>query len=231
MTSPFSGASWSMGYGAEMAPPPPIHRPDGTEIDQPANDRSWWEALLAPATDLGLTDLDLRSTKPDRQRFWGAAGLHEGRVVAVRLPRFLERRGGDDITEEIMVTVAARALPVRLGIWVVEAPAKWFRGRRAWALNRPSFTTGDRSFDADMVSWAWDCSEGADALRSALVPVLPTMRMILETQPGATVTDSGVATWIPLDDAGTRLPSLLESASRLAGSQRGRVSGGSESRG
>lgn len=206
-----------MGYGVEMAPPPPLRRPDGTEVEQPGNDRSWWEDRLSSATALGLTNLELRAIKPDQPRFWGAVGTYDDRLVAARMPRFLERRGGDDIAEEIMVTVSARALPVTLGIWVIETPAKWFRGRRAWALNRPSFTTGDPAFDADMVSWAWDCSEGSDALRSALAPILPTIRTILETQPGATVTDSGVATWIPFDDVDGRLPALLESAKSLVG--------------
>ncbi|MGB9359353.1 MAG: hypothetical protein WCC01_12430 [Acidimicrobiia bacterium] len=206
-----------MGYGVEMAPPPPMRRPDGSEIEQPGNDRRWWETRLATATDVGLTDIELRSTTPGQARFWGVTGLHEGRIVAARLPRFLERRGGDDISDEVMVTVAARALPVPLGIWVIESPAKWFRGRRAWALNRPTFTTGEPSFDADMVSWAWDCSEGPDALRAALGPILPTIRSILETQPGATVTDSGIGTWIPLSESDGRLPSLLTSASKLAG--------------
>lgn len=217
MTAQFTGASWSMGYGVEMAPPPPMRRPDGSEIEQPGNDRRWWETRLATATDVGLTDIELRSTTPGQARFWGVTGLHEGRIVAARLPRFLERRGGDDISDEVMVTVAARALPVPLGIWVIESPAKWFRGRRAWALNRPTFTTGEPSFDADMVSWAWDCSEGPDALRAALGPILPTIRSILETQPGATVTDSGIGTWIPLSESDGRLPSLLTSASKLAG--------------
>jgi len=206
-----------MGYGVEMAPPPPLRRPDGSEVEQPGNDEAWWDARLATAARVGLTDVRLRATKPGQQRFWGVTALHQGRIVAARLPRYLERRGGDGITEEIMVTVAARALPVPLGIWVIESPAKWFRGRRAWALNRPTFTTGDPSFDADMVSWAWDCSEGPDALRSALAPLLPTIRSLLETQPGATVTDSGVGTWIPLDEVDDRLPALLTSASKLAG--------------
>ena len=206
-----------MGYGVEMAPPPPLRRPDGTEIEQPGNDRSWWEDRLSSATDLGLTNLELRATKPNQPRYWGAVGTYDDRVVAARMPRFLERRGGDDIDEEIMVTVSARALPVPLGIWVIESPAKWFRGRRAWALNRPSFTTGDPSFDAATVSWAWDCSEGPNGLRSALTPVLPTIRSTLETQPGATVTDAGIATWIPFEAVDDRLPALLESARSLAG--------------
>lgn len=218
MAGSFSTASWSMGYGQEMAPPPPMRRPDGTEIEQPGNEQAWWDALLATATDVGLTDVRLRSTRPGQPRFWGAACVHEERGVAVRLPRYLERRGADEVTEEALVAVSARALPVPLGIWVIESPAKWFRGRRAWALNRPTFTTGDPSFDADMVSWAWDCSEGSDALRSSLAPVLPTIRVILETQPGATVTDSGIGTWIPFDDIDSRLPLLLQSASELAGS-------------
>ena len=206
-----------MGYGVEMAPPPPLRRPDGTEVEQPGNDRSWWEDRLSSATDLGLTSLELHATKPDRPRFWGAVGTSDDRIVAARMPRYLERRGGDDTPEEWMVTVSARALPVPLGSSVIESPSKWVRGRRAWALNRPSFTTGDPSFDADMVSWAWDCSEGPDALRSALAPILPTIRTILEAQPGATVTDSGVATWIPFDDVDSRLPPLLESARSLVG--------------
>lgn len=206
-----------MGYGADMAPPPSIRRPDGSEVDQPGNDRTWWDDRLSAATALGLTDPQVHATGPDQVRFWGASALHEGRPISIRLPRYLERRGGDDITDEIMVTVSARALPVPLGIWVIESPAKWFRGRRAWALNRPAFTTGDPSFDVEAAAWAWDCSEGPDALRTALAPLLPTIRQILDTQPGAIVTDSGVATWIRFDDIDDRLPAVLRSASRLVG--------------
>ncbi len=206
-----------MGYGAEMAPPPPIRRPDGSEVQQPGNDRAWWDDRLSAATALGLTDLRVHTTKPDQACFWGVSALHEGRPVSIRLPRYLERRGGDAITDEIMVTVSARALPVSLGIWIIESPAKWFRGRRAWAFNRPAFVTGVLSFDAETAAWAWDCSEGPDALRAALAPLLPTIRQILDTQPGAIVTDSGIGTWIPVDDVDDRLPTLLESARRLAG--------------
>jgi len=205
-----------MGYGAEMAPPPPIRRPDGSEVEQPGNDRPWWDNRLATATALGLTDLHVHATKPGQPRFWGATGLHEGRPVSIRLPRYLERRGGDDIADEIMVTVSARALPMTLGIWVIESPAKWFRGRRAWALNRPAFATGDPSFDAETAAWAWDCSEGVDALRSAFAPLLPTIRQILDSQPGSIITDAGVGTWMPFDEVDDRLPSLLRSAGTLA---------------
>jgi hypothetical protein len=216
MADPFTGASWSMGYGIDTAPPAPIRRPDGTEIEQPGNGRTWWDEQLAPASDLGLDASRWHASDTAETRFWGASGLHEERVVSLRLPRYLERRGGDDITEEIMVNVEARATRRELGRWVIEDPAKWFRGRRAWALNRPPFHTGELGFDEHAVSWAWDCSEGVSALRDALVPILPSIRDILDTQPGAIVTDNGVSTWIPFDDIDSRLPALLSSASTLA---------------
>ena len=220
MGAQFSSASWSMGYGIEMAPPPPIRRADGSEIEQPGNDSTWWDGLLATSYQAGLGDLQLFATTPEAVRFWGAAGAHEGRPVSLRLPRFLERRGADEISDEVMVSIEARALAPDLGIWVIESPAKWFRGRRAWALNRPPFTTGDAPFDAYATSWAWDCSKTPEALRAALAPLLATIRTILGTQPGAIVTDSGVSTWLPVGEVGTRLPALLAAAAELVASSK-----------
>lgn len=209
-----------MGYGIEMAPPPSIRRADGSEIEQPGNERDWWEETLATSHDAGLADLEVLATSPGGVRFWGATGVHEGRSVSLRLPRFLERRSGDEINDELMVNVEARALDPALGIWVMESPAKWFRGRRAWALNRPPFATGDAAFDAYATSWAWDCSMTPDALRAALAPILPIIRTILDTQPGAIVTDSGISTWMPFDDVPDRLPALLTVSAELVASKR-----------
>lgn len=209
-----------MGYGIETPMPAPMRRPDGTEIEQPGNGRTWWDKHLAPASEVGLTSSQWYASDADETRFWGTAGLHEGRVVSIRVPRYLERRGGDEISEEVMVNIEARVTRSELGSWVIEDPAKWFRGRRAWALNRPSFETGESWFDDQAVSWAWDCSEGVAALRGALTPILPSIRKLLDAQPGVIVTDAGISTWIPFDEIGVRLPALLSSASDLARSQK-----------
>ncbi len=53
--------------------------------------------------------------------------------------------------------------------------------------------------------------------RTPLALLLPAIRSLLETQPGATVTDSGIGTWIPFDEVDDRLPALLTSTRTLAG--------------
>lgn len=200
-----------MGSGIGMAPPP-IRRADGSEIEPPGNDRTWWDEVLASSHEAGLADLQLFATTSAEVRFRGAIGTHEGRSVSLRPPRLLEGRAGDDVINEPTVSVEARALDPALGTWVMESPAKWFRGRRAWALNRPPFTTGDASFDACAASWAWGCSITPAALQAALNPLLPTIRTNLEAQPGAIVTGSGISTWVPFEDAPRRLPLLLFAA-------------------
>jgi hypothetical protein len=216
MGNPFTTAAWSMGYTSPLQTPPPVGRARGPEVENPAQDQQWWEQNLAPSVSAGLGDLEWVPADDTGTRHQSVFGVHRGRSVAIRLPRGLERRGSEMIENEVMATVEVPVTPQPLGLWVVESPPKWFRGRRAWALNRPPFKTGDPWFDEQAGCWAWDCTAGSDALRDALAPALPALREILETQPGAIITNTTISAWIPHTEMPERLPKLLAMAQSLA---------------
>ena len=141
-------ADWSMGYTpSREAPAAAVRRPDGADIPVPGNNRDWWEAQLATSVAFGLGLLDWYPVDGDGARYWGVYGMYSGRPVGIRLARPFERRASESIADEVLTAVEVPVTPLHLGLWVIEAPPKWFRGRRAWALNRPSFSTGDPWFD------------------------------------------------------------------------------------
>lgn len=216
MGDPFTAAAWSMGYGTTPAERPPIRHLDDSKLEMSSRDGSWWGLHLTSSVSVGLVDMQLLPTVPGGSRYWGATGSHAGRSVSIRLPRPLERRDGDAIVDEVLVAVETHATHQSLGRWVVESPPKWFRGRRAWALNRPPFVTGDSWFDEHAGCWAWDCAAGSEALRDALTPLLPAIRRLLDTQSGVIVTDSAASVWIPDPELSLRLPNLLEQTRRLS---------------
>ena len=209
MGDPFAGASWSMGYTQPDTSVPPIRYLDESGFEGPGNDRSWWNAQLEPAISAGLRDLEWNPSDAEGTRYWGVSGAYVGRSVSIRIPRLLEHRGGGLVTDETLVAIESRLTPPRLGSWVIEAPPKWFRRRRGWALNRPKFSIGESWFDEQAGCWAWDCADGPHALRDALVPVLPLIREILDAHPGVIVTDTMISTWIPDKEIPKLLPALL----------------------
>ncbi|MEA2057826.1 MAG: hypothetical protein U9O63_03845 [Actinomycetota bacterium] len=209
MSDSFTTAAWSMGYTQLAQTRAPVQRFDGSAVEILGQVQPWWGTHLASAVSIGLGDLEWHRTAPRGDRYWGVSGVHADRSVSIRLPRDLERRGGETIKDEVRATVEVGVTPLRLGLWVIEAPPKWFRGRRAWAMNRPPFTIGDPWFDEHAGSWAWDCTEGPQALSDALAPVLPALREVLETQPGAIITNTAVSAWIPCTEMSIRLPDLL----------------------
>jgi len=206
---PYAGASWSMGYTQPLDGAPPIRAADGGSFEVPGNGRPWWESHLDTSISAGLGDLRWYLSEIDGTRYWGVSGLFADRSVTIRIPRLLEHRDGLPVADEVMVVVEYGLTPPRLGSWVIEAPPKWFRGRRGWALNRSRFQTGDPWFDEHAGCWAWDCADGAQALREALAPLLPVVREILDVYPGAIISNASVATWIPYAEMPERLPRLL----------------------
>jgi len=206
---PFAGASWSMGYTQPLDRASPIRDVGDGRFEMPGNDRSWWESHLDTAISAGLGSLRWYPSENDGAEHWGVSGLFTDSSVTIRIPRLLEHRDGSPVADEVMVVVECGLTLPRLGSWVIEAPSKWFRGRRGWALNRPRFQTGDPWFDQHAGCWAWDCADGAQALRDALAPLLPVVREILDAHPGAIVTNTAIATWIPYADMPTRLPEFL----------------------
>lgn len=221
MGDPFTAASWSMGYTPSGAPAPPTRSNEDGDFEVRGNDRSWWAARLEPAFSIGLRDLEWHPSDDGDTTYWGVRGTYGGGSVSARIPRLLEHRDGTAVSDEIMVVADCHITPLRLGSWVIESPPKWFRKRRGWALNRPKFSTGDPWFDKEAGCWAWDCSDGPDALRSALVPALPAIREILDAHPGAIVTEATISTWIPDTEVRERLPRLL---SAVHGPSRGPAS-------
>jgi hypothetical protein len=205
----FTTAAWSMGYTRSAPMRSPVRGFDGSVVETLGHDQPWWEAHLTSSVSIGLGGLEWLGTVARRDRYWGVSGTYADRSVSIRLPRHLERRGSETITDEVMATVEVRVTPRRLGLWVIESPPKWFRGRRAWAMNRPPLTIGDPWFDEHAGSWAWDCTEGPEALSDALVPVLPALHQVLDTQPGAIITNSAIIAWIPCTQLSVRLPDLL----------------------
>lgn len=182
----------------------------------PGRDQSWWEDLLDPSMQDGLSVLHWHTSDDSASLFWSVSATDANRGVSIRLPRPLERDGSDHITESLMVNIETRPTPAGLGSWVIESPPKWFRRRRAWALNRPPFVTGDPWFDEQAGCWAWDCGEGVGALRRTLAPLLPVVRDIIEHHPGVTVTDASVNAWLPWAEAPERLSSLLVATRSLS---------------
>lgn len=211
---PFTGASWSMGYTQPDTTSAPIRSIDGSGLEVPGNDRSWWCTRLDAAIEIGLRDLEWRSSDPDGTLYRGVSGAYAGKSVSIRLPRLLEHRDGTLVTDEIKVDIEADLMPPRLGSWVIESPPKWFRRRRGWALNRPKFSTGDPWFNQHAGCWAWDCADGPQALRNALAPALPMIREILDAHPGAIVTETTISAWIPFTEVSERLPRLLSAVGR-----------------
>lgn len=209
MGDPYAGASWSMGYSQRLDGRPPIRADDGGGFEVPGNDRSWWESHLNTAISAGLGDLQWYPSETDEIHYWGVSGVFADRSVMVRIPRLLEHRDGLPVADEVMVVVEYGLTLPRLGSWVIEAPSKWFRGRRGWALNRPKLQTGDPWFDEHAGCWAWDCADGAPALRDALTPLLPMIREVLDAHPGAVISNAAIATWIPYSEMPTRLPKFL----------------------
>jgi len=57
---------------------------------------------------------------------------------------------------------------------------------------------------------------GPQALRDELAVMLPAVRDLLRSQPGAIVTDSAVSVWIPDSDMPMRMPELLETTRLLS---------------
>lgn len=217
MSRQFTTADWSMGYTSPVGGPGTARRFDGSAVEIPGNDQPWWEAHLASSISAGLGDLRWYAADGDGTLRYGVWGLYEGGSVSIRLSTGFERRETERITDEVLANVQVRVTPLRLGLWVVESPPKWFRGRRAWALNRPPFSTGDPWFDEHAGCWAWDCSEGPEALRTALAPALPVVREVLESQPGAIVTNNTISAWIRHTEMPDRLPRLLSLAQSFAG--------------
>lgn len=215
MSDPFTTADWSMGYTQPSARPTTVRRVDGSAIEMPGFARSWWEHKLESSVAAGLADLRWFAPEGVGSDYIAVSGVYHGRVVSVRLANGFEGRGGEAITDEVMTSVEVRPTPPELGLWVLEAPPKWFRRRRAWALNRPPFSTGDPWFDEHAGCWAWDCSQGTEALRVALAPRLPAIREILDAQPGAIITNTTISTWIPHAEMVERLPKLLALARSL----------------
>ena len=214
MPDPYTGASWSMGYTQPLDRASPIRATDDDRFEVPGNDRSWWESHLDTAVSAGLGDLQWYVSDVEGTRYWGVSGLFADRSVTIRIPRLLEHRDGSPVADEVMVVIEYGQTPPRLGSWVIEAPSKWFRGRRGWALNRPKFQTGDPWFDQHAGCWAWDCADGAEALRDALTPLLPVIREILDAHPGAIISNTSIATWIPYTEMPDRLPGLLSASGK-----------------
>ncbi len=198
-----------MGYWQPVATTAPTRPRDDQGYEVPGNDCSWWDAQLDPAVTLGLSELEWHPSDTDEAHFWGVSGTYADKAVGFRIPRLLEHRDGTLVDDEIMVVIELRLTPPRLGSWVIEAPSKWFRKRRGWALNRPKFATGDPWFDQEAGSWAWGCADGPQALRDALAPALPRIRELLDGNPGAIVTESTISAWIPVPEIPDRLPRLL----------------------
>ncbi len=198
-----------MGYTQPAITAPPIRSIDDGDYEVPGNGRSWWTARLEPAISTGLRDLEWHRSGDGDSTYWGVRGTYGGGSVTARIPRLLEHRDGTPVSDEIMVVTECHITPLRLGSWVIESPPKWFRRRRGWALNRPKFSTGDSWFDMEAGCWAWDCADGPDALRDALVPALPAIRQILDAHPGAIVTETSISAWIPDVEVRERLPRLL----------------------
>jgi hypothetical protein len=201
-----------MGYTQPPARQGSVRRVDGPTIEIPGLTRAWWEEHLGSSVAAGFGDLRWFAPDGVGSEYVAVAGVYHGRMVSIRLPNGFEGRGGEAIGEEVMTNVEVRPTPPELGLWVMEAPPKWFRRRRAWALNRPPFSTGDPWFDEHAGCWAWDTTQGAEALRAALMPSLPTIREILDTQPGAIVTNTTISAWIPHAEMSERLPRLLSLA-------------------
>ena len=218
MSDPFTTAPFSMGYTSPQRARAPVRRIAGPALETPGNDRQWWEAHLASSVSAGLGDLEWYPSDDDGIRYWGVVGQHDGRSVSIRLARSLEHRGSETVTDEVMTNVELRVTPPRLGLWVLESPPKWFRGRRAWALNRPPFSTGDPWFDEHAGCWAWDCTKGPEALRDALAPLLPALRGLLDTHPGAIITNTTISVWIPYTEVPERLSRLLAMAQLIQSS-------------
>lgn len=215
MSDPFNTANWSMGYTQPSARPAPVGRVAGPTFEIPGLGRPWWEEHLASSISAGLGDLRWFAPDVAGSDYVAVSGMYDGRVVSIRLANGFEGRGGEVITDEVMTNVEFRSTPRELGLWVLESPPKWFRRRRAWALNRPPFSTGDPWFDEHAGCWAWDCTQGAEALRAALASRLPAIREILDTQPGAIITNTTISTWIPHAGMAERLPKLLSTARSL----------------
>jgi hypothetical protein len=207
--NPFTTAGWSMGYTPSLETAAPIRSINDGDFEVPGNDRSWWDAQLDTSISAGLGDLRWHLSDVEGVRYWGVDGVCAGRSVSIRVPRLLEHRDGEPIADEVMVVVESRLTLPRLGSWVIESPTKWFRGRRAWALNRPKFGTEDPWFDEHAGCWAWDCGDGPQALREALAPVLPVIREALDAHPGVIITDTAISTWIPYTEIPDRLPEFL----------------------
>lgn len=205
-----------MGYTPSTTSGAPIRRLEDSGLEMPGRGRQWWEAQLASSVDMGLAGLQWHAVGPGGDRYWGVVGAYAGMAVSIRLPRPLERRGEHAIVDEALAVVEAGVTQPTLGRWVIESPPKWFRGRRAWALNRPPFATGDPWLDEHAGCWAWDCARGPQALRDELAAMLPAVKGLLRSQPGAIVTDSAVSVWIPHSDMPMRMPDLLETT-RLLG--------------
>ena len=198
-----------MGYTPDVGTPVPTRSIDDGSIKVPGRDHSWWIEHLDPAITAGLGDLRWSLSEINGSQSWGMTGRYTDRRVSIRIPRLLEHRDGVPVADEFMVDVEFRLTPPRLGSWVIESPSKWFRGRRGWALNRPKFATGDPWFDQHAGCWAWDCADGPQALRDALVPMLPLIREILGAHPGVIISNTTISMWIPCNEIRDRLPKLL----------------------
>lgn len=212
MSDPFATATWSMGYG-HQGTRAPVSRHSGSAIEVPGHGRPWWEAHLASSVSAGLGDLRWYPADGDGIRYWGVRGEHAGRSVSIRLAS--ERRGSETVADGVMTRVELRVTPPRLGVWVLESPPKWFRLQRAWVLNRAPFSTGDPWFDEHAGCWAWACDEGPEALRDTLAPVLPALRVLLDTHAGAIITNAAISAWIPSTEVPERLPTLLAMAQSI----------------
>jgi hypothetical protein len=198
-----------MGYTQPFEATARIRSIDDQGLEVPGNETSWWNDQLEAAISVGFRDLEWHPSDDGGIHYWGVSGVCAEKSVSIRIPRLLEHRDGELVADEVMVVVEFRVTLPRLGSWVIEAPSKWFRKRRGWALNRPKFATGDPWFDDQAGCWAWDCADGAQALRDALAPALPRIREILNDHPGAIVTESTISTWIPIAEIPDRLPRLL----------------------
>lgn len=217
MGDPFIGAGWSMGYTQPLVTSPRIRAADDGDFEVPGNDRSWWDQHLDSSISAGLENLRWHLSEIEGSRCWGVSGDYTGRGVSVRIPRLLEQRDGLPVTDEVIVDVESCITDPRLGSWVIEAPSKWFRARRGWALNRPKFTTADPWFDQHAGCWAWDCADGPQALRDSLSPRLPLIREVLDSYPGAIITNTTTSAWIPYAEMTARLPEFLSMVTRALG--------------